>query len=213
MDEPFIRLAASVEAGEKVLADWDAVSDGLCDAEGWPLDDRYGLRQRQRDADMWAQFAPYLTEGTALIVPAEDVLPDLDQDQRLEHRWDQRLRALREVLDGGRRVHDAWLSVENALVPGHPRTEEVRSRALAERNAEGWHYALTWTENASALVEIAQAAQPLAGPDPEASRALRTEAARSRSPHAAHLPGHAPEPAENVPAAVPAVRHQRPGAR
>ncbi|MGW1281758.1 hypothetical protein ACWD4V_33010 [Streptomyces tsukubensis] len=101
MDEPFIRLAASIEAGEKVLADWDAVSDSLCDGEGWPLDDRYGVRQQQRDADMWNEFAPYLTEGTALIVPAQDILPDLDQGERLKHRWDQRLQTLREALDGG----------------------------------------------------------------------------------------------------------------
>ncbi|MEW1551637.1 hypothetical protein [Streptomyces tsukubensis] len=180
MDEPFLRLAASIEAGEKVLADWDAVSDSLCDGEGWPLDDQYGVRQQQRDADMWTQFAPYLTDGTALIVPAEDILPDLDQGERLKHRWDQRLRALRECLDGGRRVHDTWLAVENALVPGHPRTGEVRARALAERNAEGWHYALTWNENASALVEIARAAKPLAGPGPSPS--LRAEAALARSP-------------------------------
>ncbi|MFF6974116.1 MULTISPECIES: hypothetical protein [Streptomyces] len=199
MDEPFIRLAESVEAGEKVLADWDAVSDSLCDAEGWPLDDRYGLRQQQRDADMWAQFAPYLTEGTVLIVPAEDILSDLDQDQRLERRWDQRLRALREALDGGWRVHDTWLAVENALVRGHPRTEEVRARALAERNAEGWHYALTWNENAPVLVEIARAAEPLAGPDPGPSRSLRAGAALARSPQAASSsPVPAPSPAPST---------------
>ncbi|WP_246150178.1 hypothetical protein [Streptomyces qinzhouensis] len=48
---------------------------------------------------------------------------DLDLDQRFD-RWDQRLRALRKALYGGRRVHNAWLAVENALVhrtapPGH----------------------------------------------------------------------------------------------
>ncbi|MER6913383.1 hypothetical protein ABT354_17085 [Streptomyces sp. NPDC000594] len=80
-------------------------------------------------------------------------------------------------------------------------------------DAEGWHYALTWNENAGALVEIAQAAQPLAVPGPEASRALRAEAARSRSPHAGLLPGPAPAPTSTVPAAVPIARHQRPGAR
>ncbi|EDY48253.1 hypothetical protein [Streptomyces clavuligerus] len=195
MDEPFIRLAASVEAGEKVLADWDAVSDSLCDADGWALDDRYDLRKQQRDADMWTLFAPYLDEGTALLVPAEDILPGLNQGQRFEQRWDQRLRTLREALDGGRRVHDEWLAVENALVPGHPRTDEVRAEALVERNAEGWHYSLTWTENADALVEIARAAEPLAGPILQESRTLRAQAALARSPQTGlSTPAPAPSP-------------------
>ncbi|MEU3597197.1 hypothetical protein ABZ714_00450 [Streptomyces sp. NPDC006798] len=188
VEDAYERLAASVEAGEKVLADWDAVSDSLCDADGWALDDRYDLRKQQRDADMWTLFAPYLTEGAALIVPAEDVLPDLDPKQRLEQRWDQRLRTLREALDGGRHVRDEWLAVENALVPGHPRTGEVRAEALVERNAEGWHYSLTWAENAGALVEIARAAEPLAGPTPPASQTLRAEAALARSPQAGLSP-------------------------
>lgn len=51
-------LAESVAAGERALAEWDSVSDRLCDADHWPLDDRYGLRQQQRDAERWAQFAP-----------------------------------------------------------------------------------------------------------------------------------------------------------
>ncbi|MGW1279302.1 hypothetical protein ACWD4V_20465 [Streptomyces tsukubensis] len=201
MDEPFIRLAASIEAGEKVLADWDAASDGLCDAEGWPLDDRYGLRQQQRDADMWAQFAPYLTEGSSLIVPAEDVLPYLDQKQRVEQHWDWNLRTLRKTLDGGRRVHDEWLAVESALVPGHPRTSELRAWARIERNAEGWHYAQTWNENASALIEIAQAAQPLAGPDQQRLRALRAGAALARSPRSGlstPTPASSPAPAPST---------------
>ncbi|WP_246150554.1 hypothetical protein [Streptomyces qinzhouensis] len=197
MDESFIRLAASIEAGERVLADWDAVSDGLCDAEGWPLDDRYGLRQQQRDADMWAQFTPYLTEGTALIVPAEEVLPLLDEGQRLQRHWDYRVRTLWKALAGGQRVHDEWLTAENALVPGHPRTGEVRARALIERNAEGWHYALTWNENAGALVEIARAAEPLAGPVLQTFRSLRAGAALARSPQtgpSASAPASSPAP-------------------
>ncbi|ATW48210.1 hypothetical protein [Streptomyces peucetius] len=60
-------VAKSVAAGQRVLAEWDAVSDSLCDADHWPLDERYGLRQQVRDAEMWAQFAPFLEHGQALV--------------------------------------------------------------------------------------------------------------------------------------------------
>ncbi|UUN25405.1 hypothetical protein [Streptomyces sp. FIT100] len=97
-------VAKSVAAGQRVLAEWDAVSDSLCDADHCPLDERYGLRQQVRDAEMWAQFAPFLEHGQALVAHAEETLPLLDPAERVAGRWAYRLRALREALDGGARV-------------------------------------------------------------------------------------------------------------
>lgn len=178
-------LAESVAAGERALAEWDAVSDSLCDADHWPLDDRYGLRQQQRDAEMWAQFAPFLDHGPALLSHAEAALPLLDPPDRAAGRWPYRLRVLRDALDGGARVQADFQVVADALVPGHPRAKEVFDRAVVERNAEGWDCSLTWMENAGALVEMSRAEQALQRGSEGLKRSAQAKAASARSPLAA----------------------------
>ncbi len=65
------------------------------------------------------------------------------------------------------------------VLADHPRGEEALRRLEILRNAEGWHYALTWADNADVLVEIDQAT----GSTPAAGRArtAQAEAARARS--------------------------------
>lgn len=184
------QVAKSVAAGQRVLAEWDAVSDSLCDADHWPLDERYGLRQQVRDAEMWAQFAPFLEHGPALVAHAEEELPLLDPTERAAGRWAYRLRTLREALDGGAQVQAEFQVVAEALLPDHPRSKAVFADAVAMRNAEGWHYTLTWMDNAGVLVDIARAdkAPPAPPTRPlleQQVRSTRAEAARSWSPHAA----------------------------
>ncbi|PCG85061.1 hypothetical protein CIB93_16240 [Streptomyces sp. WZ.A104] len=184
------QVATSVTAGQRVLAEWDAVSDSLCDADHWPLDERYGLRQQLRDAEMWAQFAPFLEHGPALVAHAEETLPLLDPTERLAGRWAYRLHALHEALGGGARVQAEFQMVAEALLPDHPRSKAVFADAVAMRNAEGWHYSLTWMDNARVLVDIARAdkapptppTRPLRG---QRVRSARADAARAWSPHAA----------------------------
>ncbi|MDX3099094.1 hypothetical protein PV417_32120 [Streptomyces sp. ME19-03-3] len=184
------QVAKSVAAGQRVLAEWDAVSDSLCDADHWPLDERYGLRQQVRDAEMWAQFAPFLEHGPALVAHAEQTLPLLDPAERAAGHWAYRLRSLREALEGGTRVQAEFHVVAEALLPDHPRSKAVFADAVAMRNAEGWHYPLTWMDNAGVLVDIARADK---APPPPTTRPLRAqqvrstraEAALSWSPHAA----------------------------
>ncbi|WP_435244440.1 hypothetical protein [Streptomyces sioyaensis] len=178
-------LAESVAAGERALAEWDAVSDSLCDDDHWPLDDRYGLRQQQRDAEMWAQFASFLDHGPALLAHAEEILPFLDARARAAGRWPDRLRAARGALEAGARVQADFQVVAEALLPDHPRAKEVFDRAVVERNAEGWDCALTWMENAGALVDMARAEQALPSSPAGLKRSAQAEAARARSPLAA----------------------------
>ncbi|MGH4028715.1 hypothetical protein ACQB60_07240 [Actinomycetota bacterium Odt1-20B] len=183
------RLAGAVRTGERVLADWDAVSDSLCDAEGWPLDDRYGLRQQQRDADMWAQFAPFLDHGPALVDHAEQTLPLFTAADRAAGRWPSRLHTLREALRGGAEVESLHQEAVQAILPDHPRSAETYANAIALRNAEGWHYSLTWMDNASVLVEMAHAEKELPTPSSRPAGRVqgpsaRTEAARAWSPYA-----------------------------
>ncbi|MEU6015068.1 hypothetical protein ABZ826_13765 [Streptomyces sp. NPDC047515] len=199
------QVAASVAAGARVLAERDAVSDSLCDAEHWPLDERYGLRQQVRDAEMWAQFAPFLEHGPALVEHAEETLPLLDPAERMAGRWSYRLRTLRAALDGGARVQAEFEVVAEALLPDHPHAKADFADAVAMRNAEGWHYSLTWMDNAGVLVDIARAEK---APPPPPTRPLRAqqvrsaraEAARSWSPHAARQITAAIETAAGPPA-------------
>lgn len=194
------QLAAAVNAGERVLAEWDAVSDSLCDADHWPLDERYDLRQRRRDAEMWAQFAPFLDYGPALVARAEETLPLLDPDDRAEGRWPYRLRVLREVLEGAARVQAEFEAVADALVPEHPRAEAALAKAVTERDAEGWYYAVTWMENGGVLVEMARAER---GQQDRPARSTRAEAARARSPHV--VPRSAPRAVVSAAAPPPGV--------
>ncbi|MEU9342020.1 hypothetical protein AB0D74_12480 [Streptomyces sp. NPDC048278] len=202
-------LAAAVAAGERVLAEWDAVSDSLCDADHWPLDERYDLRQQQRDAAMWTQFAPFLDHGPALVTNAEETLPLLAPGDRMDGRWAYRLRMLREALEGGARVQADFEAVTGALLPDHPRAEAAFARAVAERNAEAWHYALTWTENGEALVEIARAEQALRGRQDGAERSAQSQAAHARSPHAIRQSAHVTTVSTAAPP-LNAPRHERP---
>ncbi|MFE6364132.1 hypothetical protein ACFVP3_29580 [Streptomyces sp. NPDC057806] len=178
------QVATAVAAGERVLAEWDAISDSLCDAEHWPLDERYDLRQQQRDAEMWALFAPFLDHGPALVAHAEEMLPFLDPEDRADGRWPYRLRVLCEALEGGARVQADFEAVTGALLPDHPRAEAAFANAVVERNAEGWHYSLTWVESAGALVEMARAERALHGRPHRSQQSTQVQAARARSPHA-----------------------------
>ncbi|MGW1611676.1 hypothetical protein ACWCQZ_20035 [Streptomyces sp. NPDC002285] len=174
------QVAVAVAAGERVLAEWDAVSDSLCDADHWPLDERYDLRQQQRDAEMWALFAPFLDHGPALVAHAEETLPFLDPQDRADGRWPYRLRVLREALEGGAHVQADFEFVTGALLPDHPRAGAAFAKAVAERNAEGWHYSLTWMESGGVLVEMARAE---CGRPVSSQQSAQVQAARTRSPH------------------------------
>ncbi|MFJ8107995.1 hypothetical protein [Streptomyces sp. NPDC096132] len=175
------QVAVAVAAGDRVLAEWDAISDSLCDADHGPLDERYDLRQQQRDAEMWALFAPFLDHGPALVAHAEEMLPFLDPQDCAEGRWPYRLRVLREALEGGARVQADFEFVTGALLPDHPRAGAAFAKAVVERNAEGWHYSLTWRESGGVLVEMARAERGRLVRSPQYAQ---VQAARARSPHA-----------------------------
>ncbi|MFE0256907.1 hypothetical protein [Streptomyces sp. NPDC059010] len=181
------QVAVAVAAGERVLAEWDAISDSLCDADHWPLDERYDLRQQQRDAEMWAVFAPFLDHGPALIAHAVKTSAVLDPEDRVDGRWAYRLRVLREALKGGTRVQADFKFVTGALLPDHPHAEAALAKAVVERNAEGWHYALTWMESGGVLVEMARAEQALRRRTDRPQQSAQAQAARARSPYAASL--------------------------
>ncbi|MEU9155437.1 hypothetical protein AB0D59_34000 [Streptomyces sp. NPDC048417] len=112
-----------------------------------------------------------------------ETLPFLEPQDRMDGRWVYRLRLLREALEGGARVQADYEFVTGALVPGHPRAEAAFAKAVAERDAEGWHYALTWMESGGVLVEMARAERALRGRPEQSQQPAQVQAARARSPH------------------------------
>ncbi|WP_019359479.1 hypothetical protein [Streptomyces sp. AA1529] len=180
-------LAAIPEAaarGRKALENWDAVSDSLCDANHEPLDERYNTRQHQRDAEAWTAFEPFLDHGPELLAQAEEDFRALHHDyanpdfETIRRRRSQ-LTALHEAVEGGRRERAAWEYAEEMVLHDHPKSAEFRHRSEILRNAEGWHYALTFADNADVLVEIDQATRARAGA--ARGRTAQAEAARARS--------------------------------
>ncbi|MDJ1132005.1 hypothetical protein [Streptomyces iconiensis] len=209
-------LAAIPEAagrGRKALEDWDAVSDSLCDANHEPLDDRYDAREHQRDAEAWAAFEPFLDHGPELLAQAEEDFRALHQDyenpdfETIARRRSQ-LTALHEAVEGGRQERAAWEYAEEMVLPDHPKSAEFRHRAEILRNAEGWHYALAFADNADVLVEIDQATRARAGTG--GGRTAQAEAARARSTTAAAptaSPTAPPGPSRSAPSG-PERRHR-----
>ncbi|RCG23945.1 hypothetical protein DQ392_04375 [Streptomyces reniochalinae] len=181
-------IPEAAERGRKALEDWDAVSDSLCDDNHEPLDERYDTRQHQRDAEAWTAFEPFLDHGPELLAQAEEDFRALHQDYEnpdfeIIRRRRSQLTALHHAVEGGRRERDTWKYADEMILRDHPRGSEFRRRAEILRNAEGWHYALTFADNADVLVEIDQATRVQAGAG--RGRTAQAEAARARSTTAA----------------------------
>ncbi|MGW2331582.1 hypothetical protein ACWC5C_38340 [Streptomyces sp. NPDC001700] len=189
--------------GRKALEDWDAVSEGLCDENSEPLDERYYVRQNQRDAEAWAAFKPFLGHGPELLAQAEGDFRTLHQDyedpdfETIDRRRSQ-LTALRDAVQGGRQERAAWEYANEMILRDHPRGPEFRRRAEILRNAEGWHYAITFATNADVLVEIDQAAR--ARPDTGRTRTAQADAARARSTTTAAPTASTPATGPSAPA-------------
>ncbi|NED88039.1 hypothetical protein G3I76_49160, partial [Streptomyces sp. SID11233] len=61
-------LAAAAESITRASDAWDAVSDSLCDEDGWPLDEtRYADRKVRRDAEAWAGVETFLAHGDEVL--------------------------------------------------------------------------------------------------------------------------------------------------
>lgn len=180
-----IRLPALADAlggAAQAEADWDAVSDSLCDSDGQPLDEAaYGEGQRQRDAAAWLNLQTFLFHGPAVLADGHAALPALVLDPAVAEQWRWRLGALQAALDGGLRIHAEWEATHPRPVNRWDAGEQQRyAAAVAERDAEGWTYASEFIAHGPVLLDIARAAA--ASPvDNSALVTARAEAARARS--------------------------------
>ncbi|MCC3778205.1 hypothetical protein K6I33_003158 [Streptomyces sp. UNOB3_S3] len=148
-----------MQESEQILADWDAYSDQHTDLDGWPHDENtYGLRAGLRDAATWRAFNRIRHAAKSLIATAEAQLEQLPSS-RVQSRWAWQLDALDTALDQLTGLHRDWLTARDALPPSATPGTEAYDDALAERNAEAWHYLNEWSLHGRALLEIHAATQ------------------------------------------------------
>ncbi|SDP31878.1 hypothetical protein [Actinacidiphila guanduensis] len=197
---------------QEALAEWDAISDSLCDEHGVPLDeDAYGARQVQRDAEAWTPFETFLFHGPAAIHDAQAALTTLTFPATTTGRWSHQLRELNGALAEGTRIRDDWDTyladiLNHRTGPGRWR---AFNNALETRNAEAWHAITTFIDFTPVLHAIHDAERQQA--QERKVSAARAAAARARSTTAAatpkrgtRLPTHA---APTPPSWLPAPPH------
>ncbi|MEE4543619.1 hypothetical protein V2S66_16765 [Streptomyces sp. V4-01] len=207
------RLPALREAhrlAEQALADWDAVSDSLCDASGMPLDeDAYGIRQAQRDAEAWQPFETFLFHGPGAIDHAKAALPELPLPASTADRWSYQPCSLTAALTEGMAIRDEWESRLTAVLDQRtgPDRWVAFNDTLAERNAEGWHAMTVFMDHAPVLHAIADVERERAE-----FAAVRVAAARARSTTTVPRSGsRLPTPAPSSPPPGPPARPHTPG--
>jgi hypothetical protein len=147
-----------LRASTQIHASWDAYADEHTGPDGWPLDERaYGLRQRQRDADIAAAFEAVRPGASALLDTASEQLASLPARPRSQP-WNHQLAALRAAAAELGTLHGAWrrtlASLPDGAGPGLPAYDE----ALAEHYAECWSDLDTWALYGPALIKIDAAA-------------------------------------------------------
>ncbi|WP_441247375.1 hypothetical protein [Kitasatospora sp. McL0602] len=198
-------LESATEGINEALASWDAVSDSLCDEDGWPLDQvAYEDRLVARDAAAWEHAEVFLLHAPSVVDAARENLRAADPSGALHPNLWRNVRetekALAQAAELGRECEQSEALAEP---PGVPRTLYVE-RARELRNSEGWHYTLELATHAGGLGYAAEAIRPA----PAAEHSPQNQAALARSAPstaAALVPGL---PATRV-AAAPSPRHSR----
>ncbi|MCD9193425.1 hypothetical protein [Streptomyces albireticuli] len=164
------QLAVFIQESEQILADWDAYSDQHTGLDGWPHDENaYGLRAGLRDAATWRAFNRIRRSAKGLVAAAEVQLHKLPAS-RIQSRWAWQLGALDTALGQLARLQWDWLAAQDSLPPSAVPGTEAYDDALAERNAEAWHYLNEWSLHGQALLDIHAAEQdhPPRAPAPAA---------------------------------------------
>ncbi|MFI5784397.1 hypothetical protein [Streptomyces sp. NPDC051640] len=116
---------ATAAAGINEACDaWDAVSDSLCDADGWPLDDKvYGDGKVKRDAEAWKHAEVFLDHGPEVLagVRAAATGPDYVEGPISDDL--RRIRGIDTILFRAEELRHEWAAVMGLWT--------VRSRACS----------------------------------------------------------------------------------
>ncbi|WP_043467770.1 hypothetical protein [Kitasatospora sp. MBT66] len=170
-------LEEALQGAQLALDHWDSISDGLCDEDGWPLDEQlYGDGKVRRGADALAHLQRVLPHADALLQDghaAHQLLPLGQEADRAGYY----LRTLAVTFVGANRILGEW----NAILRRHTRAdgtpiESGHTAAVEERNAEMWSNIDTWLSTGPALAALLHGAAASAEPP------ARAAAAEARSP-------------------------------
>jgi hypothetical protein len=139
----------------RALAAWDAVSDQLCDEQGFPLDPAaYGARQAERDSTAWHHFETFLRFGPHALAAAAAATAHTAPSPATANRWQAQLHALTSALLVGHAVQQEWAA---RAATRHPGPGEPGGLAEA-RATDGWAPASEFITHGAVLTEIHQAA-------------------------------------------------------
>ncbi|MFI6061482.1 hypothetical protein [Streptomyces sp. NPDC051286] len=198
---------ASAAAGINEASDaWDAVSDSLCDADGWPLDDEvYGDGKVKRDAEAWKHAEVFLDHGPEVLagVRAAANGPDYVEGPISDNL--RRLRGLDTTLLRAEELRHEWDQVMALMDGSQPGSLQLyQERAEEHRNSEGWHYAHELSYQGAALARVGEYLAHRA----DAELPAQTERARVALTRSTH---NTPAVSPASPQVPPASRPPTPG--
>ncbi|MEU4658766.1 hypothetical protein AB0G32_33350 [Streptomyces sp. NPDC023723] len=196
---------ASAAVGINQASDaWDAVSDSLCDVNGWPLDeDAYADGQVKRDAEAWAHTEVFLDHGPEVLAGVRAAANGSDYVEGPISDDLRRLRGIDTTLERAGQLRHEWDQVMALMDASQPGSRKLyQKRAEETRNTEGWHYAHELSYQGPALVRAAEYLANRA----DAEQPSLTERARVA------LTRSAPDARGDLPAAPPAPTTPNPPA-
>ncbi|MGW6901047.1 hypothetical protein ACWGF2_31285 [Streptomyces sp. NPDC054919] len=150
---------ASAAAGINEASDaWDAVSDSLCDADGWPLDDEvYGDGKVKRDAEAWKHAEVFLDHGPEVLAGVRAAADGPDYVEGPISDDLRRLRGIDTTLLRAEELRHEWDQVMALMDGSQPGSLQLyQERAEEHRNSEGWHYAHELSYQGPALVRVGE---------------------------------------------------------
>ncbi|MEU0447531.1 hypothetical protein [Streptomyces tendae] len=168
---------ATAAAGINEASDaWDAVSDSLCDADGWPLDeDVYADGKVKRDAEAWKHAEVFLDHGPEVLAGVRATADGPDYIEGPISDDLRRLRGLATTLARASQLRQEWDQIMALMDGSQPGSLQLyQERAEEQRNTEGWHYAHELSYQGSALVRAGEYLADRA----ELERPSQTERAR-----------------------------------
>lgn len=166
----------------QAATDWDDISGTLCDAEGWPIDDKvYADGKVARDATAWKHVETFLAHGPNVLAYTRAAASSRDYDYGPASIDLRRMRQIEVTLERAQRIQTEWEQVVALMDGSQPGSRELyEDEAMEIRNSEGWHYADELGYQGAALAGAAEHLADRADAERHTQK-MRREAALWRS--------------------------------
>ncbi|MGW1539767.1 hypothetical protein ACWCPM_05755 [Streptomyces sp. NPDC002309] len=169
-------LASAATGINEATDAWDAVSDSLCDADGWPFDeDVYADGKVKRDTQAWEHAEVFLDHGPEVLAGVRAAADGPDYVEGPISDDLRRLRGIDATLIRAAALRHEWDQIMALMEASQPGSLQLyQKRAEEHRNSEGWHYAHELSHQGPALVRVGEYLADRA----DAERPEQTERAR-----------------------------------